>query len=88
MKRKTLLIFAVCFFSLLLLNADNLFAPPFWDDIIGIHTQAVWLARNGFDMAALLRIPPGPGNPCYNLLNPLSYLSSLKKLYNILSVEK
>lgn len=74
MKRKTLLIFAGCFFSLLLLNADNLFAPPFWDDIIGIHTQAVWLARNSFDMAALLRIPPGPGNPCYNLLNPLSYL--------------
>jgi hypothetical protein len=54
-----------------------LFAPPFWDDIIGVHTQAVWLARHDFDMGTLLRMPSGSSTALYNLTNPLIYFYGL-----------
>ena len=37
----------------MLLNIGALTNPPYWDDVIGLHTQAVWLARNNFDVAGL-----------------------------------
>ena len=58
----------------MLLNADSWFAPPFWDDIIGLHTQALWLAKNQFDLAGLASAPKTPGSPLYNLFNPMAYI--------------
>ena len=39
---------------LLLGNAPYLGNPPFWDDILGLHRQAVFLAQHHFDFAALV----------------------------------
>ena len=65
------------FLLLLILNCDSLTAPPFWDDIIGLHTQAVWLARNNFDFSALAAFESSSGTPCYNLLSPLALFYAL-----------
>ena len=74
---KKLFQFFILFFLLMLLNADSWFAPPFWDDIIGLHTQAVWLARNNFDFPALLSSGTLPGSPLYNPLNPIACIYAL-----------
>ena len=34
-------------------NCPYLGNPPFWDDLMGLHRQALFLARHGFDFAAL-----------------------------------
>lgn len=44
---------AVCFVVLLAGNFREIAAPPFWDDLMGFHRQALFLADHGFDPAAL-----------------------------------
>ena len=62
------------FCLLLLLNSDSLAAPPFWDDIIGVHTQAIWLARNDFDIPTLFGMSRVAGSAFYNPTNPLCWI--------------
>lgn len=80
-----LLQFFLLFTLLMFLNIDSWFAPVFWDDIIGLHTQAVWLARNNFDLPRLISSPRTPGTPFYNLLSPLGYIYAL--FYRFTTVE-
>jgi hypothetical protein len=44
-----LLVFCV----LLVWNCRYLNNPPYWDDILGLHNQAVWLAKNNFNVIKL-----------------------------------
>ena len=41
--------------ALLAVNAGILANPPFWDDILGLHHQALQLSRNGMSYAELAR---------------------------------
>ena len=45
--------FFLFFFLLLLLNIPYLWNPPHWDEIIGLHNQAVFLAKHHFSFAEL-----------------------------------
>ena len=45
--------FFLFFFLLLLLNLPYLWNPPHWDEIIGLHNQAVFLAKHHFSFAEL-----------------------------------
>ena len=45
--------FFLFFFLLLLLNFAYLSNPPHWDEIIGLHNQAVFLAKHHFSFAEL-----------------------------------
>ena len=38
---------------IIVLNFPSLTNPPYWDDIMGLHNQAVWLAKHNFDFSAL-----------------------------------
>ena len=42
---------------LLLVNAQHLFDPPYWDSIVGLFNQAIWLKDNNFDFWGLARQP-------------------------------
>ena len=41
------------FFLMLILNFPCIDNPPYWDDIIGLHNQAVWLAKHNFNVIEL-----------------------------------
>lgn len=47
---------AACAAGILLLlgNLPYLWNPPFWDDILGVHRQALFLARHHFNFAELI----------------------------------
>ena len=66
-----------CFIVVSLLNFFCLFNPPYWDDILGLHNQAIFLANHHFDIARLWE--PGQkysdgGSNCYPLgMMPLFY---------------
>ena len=47
------------FVFLLMYNFACLNNPPYWDDIMGLHNQAVWLTRNNFNFIELWK--PGQG---------------------------
>ena len=56
MKKHRFIFGAVVAFLLLLgLNCGELTAPPFWDDLMGFHRQALFLADHHFDFAALAK---------------------------------
>jgi len=74
--------FPLLFLLLCAINASSLSAPPFWDDIIGVHTQAVFMARSRFDLAALLASSSEAGSACYNPFSVLSWGYAL--LYSFL----
>lgn len=46
-------LFICVFFLLLILNYNCLCNPPYWDDIVGLHNQAIWLAHNDFNYIKL-----------------------------------
>jgi len=46
-------IFVFAWLFLLLANATCMLNPPYWDAIVGLFHQAVWLHRNSFDYRAL-----------------------------------
>ena len=43
----------ICFGALIAINCSYLSNPPYWDDILGLHNQAVWLAKHHFDVVTL-----------------------------------
>ena len=43
------------FLFMVVLNLFCLNNPPYWDDILGLHNQAVWLSRHHFDVVGLWR---------------------------------
>jgi len=49
-------------------NAAYLVSPPYWDGIVGVYSQGVWLARNGFNLVALISEPTFAEGGAY--LNP------------------
>ncbi|MST96783.1 hypothetical protein FYJ85_06955 [Victivallaceae bacterium BBE-744-WT-12] len=48
-------LFALLFFLFALLNISTLANPPYWDEILGLHNQAIYLARSNFDLPQLYR---------------------------------
>jgi hypothetical protein len=46
-------IFLFGFFFLLFFRTQALFYPPYWDSILGLFTEAIWLSENRFDYVAL-----------------------------------
>lgn len=51
-------VFAAAACLLLVVHADALFDPPYWDTLVGPFPQGLWLARNGFDVVGLLTEQP------------------------------
>jgi hypothetical protein len=47
------------YFLIIILNFSCLDNPPYWDDIMGLHNQAVWLAKHNFNFSGLWQ--PGQG---------------------------
>jgi hypothetical protein len=47
--------FALFFLLLLAANAAHLTDPPYWDALMGVYRQGVWLGRHHFGYAQLLR---------------------------------
>lgn len=43
------------FLVMTLLNFSCLGNPPYWDDILGLHNQAIWLAKHNFNIIGLWR---------------------------------
>ena len=43
----------IVYLFLVLLNFSCLDNPPYWDDILGLHNQAIWLAKNHFNLSEL-----------------------------------
>jgi len=41
------------FFLMVILNISCLDNPPYWDDILGLHNQAIWLAKHNFNLIEL-----------------------------------
>ena len=41
------------FLFMVILNFACLDNPPYWDDILGLHNQAIWLANNNFNLSEL-----------------------------------
>ena len=75
--------FPLLFLLLAAVNFDSLTTPPFWDDLIGVQTQAVFLARNHLSISALLNAPRlGEGHAaCYYLPSVLSWFYALLYLF-------
>lgn len=56
----TLAVFAF----LVVWNRSRLWDPPYWDAIMGVYTQGIWLSRHHFDYLTLLEMPHFPvGGP-------------------------
>ncbi len=49
----------LCFFIVLAVNFAYLANPPYWDDILSLHNQALWLAKHNFNIFELWQ--PGQG---------------------------
>ena len=73
--------FPVLFLLLAAINFSSLTTPPFWDDFMGVQTQAVFLARNNLSLSALLNAPPNYEGPCYYLFSVLSWFYALLYLF-------
>lgn len=48
-------LFAALFVLLAAANAAHLSDPPYWDAVVGVYRQGVWLARHHMDYAGLMR---------------------------------
>lgn len=53
LKFRYMMLFVVLFAVMLLVNIQHLGNPPYWDDITGLHNQALWIAANDFDIFGL-----------------------------------
>ena len=73
MKKNLLLFFAV-WFVLILANLNYLDAPPYWDDLVGLHTQAMWHVNHNFNLWQLWQSPVKSGS---SNLYPLGILPLL-----------
>ena len=50
------------FLFMAILNFSCLNNPPYWDDILGLHNQAIWLAKNNFNIIELWKPEHGDAN--------------------------
>lgn len=66
--RGTLVFFSAAFLLLLGRNADRLLDPPYWDALIGVFQQGVWLKDNAFDFLRLSQMTFA-GSPKLYLFN-------------------
>lgn len=66
--RGTLVFFVAAFVVLLARNADRLLDPPYWDALIGVFQQGVWLKDNAFDFVRLSQMTFA-GSPKLYLFN-------------------
>ncbi|MFA7231168.1 MAG: hypothetical protein WC071_07840 [Victivallaceae bacterium] len=72
--QKPWIIGILCFFILALLNAPYLYNPPYWDEIIGLHNQALWLKNHQFNFIMLWHHGGNEGPNVYPFsLYPLLY---------------
>ena len=70
--------------ALLLANAGALTAPPYWDAIVGLFNQAIWLEQHDFDWVGLWNSPGyAQGGPRIRPLNGVAVL--IAGLYSVLS---
>lgn len=53
------LVGCLSFLIMAVLNLSSLNNPPYWDDILGLHNQAIWLAKHNFNLSELWQ--PGQG---------------------------
>lgn len=51
--KSKILSFLLLFIIFALFNFRELDNPPYWDEILGLHNQAIWLAENNFDFGKL-----------------------------------
>lgn len=86
----------IVFVGLIIFNLPCLTNPPYWDDILGLHNQAVWLAKNNFDVLTLwgkgqsyleggsylYRLMPYPYGVMYALL-PVGVVHLIGHVFNI-----
>ena len=65
------------FFAIVFFNSSYLYNPPYWDDIIGLHNQAIFIAKHDFNPIALWNDKPvevkGPHNPLATNSNVYPY---------------
>lgn len=54
---KPKIVFLIVFLFFLIANIKTMVNPPYWDGIMGVFNQAVWLEKNGFDYVALSQQP-------------------------------
>lgn len=82
--RTGLRLFAVSFVVLFLYNFPNLNDPPYWDGIVGIFSQSVWLKDHNLNLVELWNQPDYyGGGPREKALNLVAYLVAV--LYSFLS---
>jgi len=51
------ILFLDVFLVLWLVNHAHLFDPPYWDGLVGVYSQGVWLSRNHFSYKGLMAQP-------------------------------
>jgi hypothetical protein len=62
-------LFSVLFGCLLVTNLPYLLAPPYWDAVVGVYAQGIWLKAHHYDFAELMRQPSyRAGGPNVNIL--------------------
>lgn len=75
---KPLFLFVLIWVSLILCNWNCLYNPPYWDDVIGLHNQAIWYAKNYFNILKLW----GQGNLAGNSnIYPLGIMPLIHALF-------
>ncbi len=55
--KMNILVFAVVWIVIAFCNLAYIDAPPYWDDLIGMHAQSMWLVNHDFDILRLWRSP-------------------------------
>ena len=50
------------FLALAFFRREVLFYPPYWDSVVGLFPEAIWLRDNGFDYLKLAYAEPGYGH--------------------------
>ena len=58
---RTSILFGIFFLLICLIRHESLSFPPYWDSIVGLFAEAIWLAENDFDYLRLAYEIPGYG---------------------------
>jgi len=75
-------VFLISFLVLLAANIQHLMDPPYWDAILGVYNQGVWLYRHGFNFALLSRQPTyNEGGPNVTLFYALAPVFALLRCF-------
>ena len=62
------------FMAIVFVNSSKLSNPPYWDDIIGLHNQAIFIAKHNFNPIELWNDKP---MEVRGLTNPLASNSNV-----------